>query len=67
MTFSANNVVPVLLYARDSYDFSDSVISKLNTGRTDDAVPLAQKAIDPANTAATSGGRPSGDGAKKSH
>jgi outer membrane protein len=65
--FSANNVVPVLLYARDSYDFSDSVISKLNAGRTDDAVPLAQKAIDPPNTAATSGGRPSGNGAKKSH
>jgi outer membrane protein len=64
--FSANNVVPVLLYARENYDFSDAVISKLNAGRTEDAVPLAQKPVDSSNTAATSG-RPSSDGGKKSH
>ena len=29
--FSANNIVPVLLYSRDNYDFSDSVITKLNS------------------------------------
>jgi outer membrane protein len=64
--FSANNVVPILLYARENYDFSDAVISKLNAGRTEDAVPLAQKPADSSNTAATSG-RSSGDAAKKSH
>jgi outer membrane protein len=32
--FSANNIVSVVLYAKDSYDFSDSVISKLNANRS---------------------------------
>lgn len=31
--FSANNIVPILLYSRDDYDFSDSVITKLNSRR----------------------------------
>jgi outer membrane protein len=31
--FSANNIVSVVLYAKDSYDFSDSIISKLNANR----------------------------------
>jgi outer membrane protein len=31
--FSANNIVPVLLYSRNSYDFSDLVITKLNSNR----------------------------------
>jgi len=30
---SANNIVPVLLYSRDNYDFSDSMIKKLNSSR----------------------------------
>jgi outer membrane protein len=64
--FSANNIVPVLLYARENYDFSDAVISKLNAGRTEDAVPLAQKPVDSSNTAATSG-RSAGDAGKKTH
>jgi outer membrane protein len=63
--FSSNNLVPVLLYARDSYDFSDSVISKLNAGKPENAVPLSQKTEEPA-TIATSV-HPSGDGGKKSH
>ena len=64
--FSSNNLVQVLLYARDDYDFSDSVISKLNAGKPEDAVPLSQKPEKPANTVATSV-HPSGDGRKKSH
>jgi outer membrane protein len=64
--FSANNIVPVLLYARESYDFSDSVIIKLNASRTEDAVPLSQKAGGSTNTAATVV-RPSDDAGKKSH
>jgi outer membrane protein len=64
--FSANNIVPVLLYARETYDFSDSIITKLNAGRTEEAVPLSQKPEDPTNTAATVV-RPSGDIGKKSH
>jgi type IV secretory pathway VirB6-like protein len=28
--FSANNIVSVVLYAKDSYDFSESVVSRLN-------------------------------------
>jgi outer membrane protein len=63
---SANNIVPVLLYARENYDFSDSVITKLNAGRPKDVVPLSQKPTDSTTTAATLG-RPSGDTAKKSH
>jgi outer membrane protein len=31
--YSANNIVSVVLYAKDSYDFSDAVIAKLNATR----------------------------------
>src|SRR6202022_4930056 len=31
--FSANNIVPVLLYSKENYDFSESVITKLNASR----------------------------------
>src|SRR6478609_8052488 len=31
--FSTNNFIPVLIYSRDNYDFSDTVIKKLNSGR----------------------------------
>jgi outer membrane protein len=64
--FSANNIVPVLLYARESYDFSDSVIVKLNASKTEDAIPLSQKPVGSTNTAATVV-RPSDDTGKKSH
>jgi hypothetical protein len=57
---------PVLLYARDNYDFSDSAISKLNAGKQENVVPLSQKPEEPANTIATSV-HPSGDEGKKSH
>jgi outer membrane protein len=55
--FSANNIVPVLLYARDNYDFSESVITKLNASRPP-ATPtpgLSQKPAGaaPTNTPAT--------------
>jgi len=52
--FSANNIVSVVLYAKDSYDFSESVISKLNANRPT-ASPAAQKSSAPAssNTPAT--------------
>ena len=55
--FSANNIVPVLLYARDNYDFSESVITKLNANRPP-ATPtpgLSQKPASaaPTNTPAT--------------
>ena len=49
--FSANNIVPVLLYVRDNYDFSESVITKLNANRpAATPVPSAQK---PASAAPT--------------
>jgi len=49
--FSANNIVPVLLYVRDNYDFSESVITKLNANRpAATPVPNAQK---PASAAPT--------------
>lgn len=64
--FSSNNLVPILLYARENYDFSDSVIIKLNAGRTEGAVPLSQKPEDSTSTAAT-GDRSSGDTGKKTH
>src|SRR5580692_3569148 len=52
--FSANNIVPVLLYSRDNYDFSDSVITKLNSGRpAATATPLSQKPAASTNTPAT--------------
>jgi outer membrane protein len=49
--FSANNVVPVLLYAKDNYDFSDSIIAKLNANRpATPTAPLAQKSAAPSST-----------------
>jgi outer membrane protein len=66
--FSANNIVPVLLYARDNYDFSESVITKLNANRPP-ATPtpgLSQKPASaaPTNTPATTV-KPAGDLGKK--
>src|ERR1700732_48935 len=64
--FSANNIVPVLLYARDNYDFSESVITKLNANRPA-ATPTAsgsQKPASSTNTPATTV-RPAGDLGKK--
>jgi outer membrane protein len=65
--FSANNIVPVLLYSRDNYDFSDSVITKLNANRpAATPTPLAS-AVKPAtsgNTPATTV-KPAGDLGKK--
>ena len=66
--FSANNIVPVLLYARDNYDFSESVITKLNANRPPaTATPgLSQKPASaaPTNTPATTV-KPAGDLGKK--
>jgi hypothetical protein len=64
--FSANNIVPVLLYSRDNYDFSDSVITKLNSSRpAATPTPLAsQKPASSTNTPATTV-RPAGDLNKK--
>jgi outer membrane protein len=64
--FSANNIVPVLLYSRDNYDFSDSVITKLNASRPSaSAAPGAsQKPATSTNTPATTV-RPAGDLGKK--
>src|SRR6202047_2957935 len=65
--FSANNIVPVLLYSRDSYDFSDSVISKLNSSRPAAPSPtpsVSQKPASSTNTPATTV-RPAGDLGKK--
>ena len=61
--FSANNIVSVVLYAKDSYDFSDSVISKLNANRpAATPAPSAGTKASPGNTPATttkpSGGLP---------
>jgi outer membrane protein len=66
--FSANNIVPVLLYARDNYDFSESVITKLNANRPA-ATPspsVSQKPASaaPTNTPATTV-KPAGDLGKK--
>jgi outer membrane protein len=66
--FSANNIVPVLLYARDNYDFSDSVITKLNANRPAATPPpgISQRpaAAAPTNTPATMV-KPAGDLGKK--
>ena len=65
--FSANNIVPVLLYARDNYDFSESVITKLNANRPSATPTPAGPASRPAtstNTPATTV-RPAGDLGKK--
>jgi Skp family chaperone for outer membrane proteins len=64
--FSANNIVPVLLYSRDSYDFSDSVITKLNANRpigTASPPPVQQKPASSPNTPVTV--KPAGDLTKK--
>jgi outer membrane protein len=59
--FSANNIVPVLLYSKDNYDFSESVITKLNTSRPA-ATPAPAQKTGPAstNTPATTV-KPAGD------
>src|SRR6202795_679336 len=64
--FSANNIVPVLLYSRDNYDFSDSVITKLNANRpaTTPTASVSQKPASSTNTPATTV-RPAGDLGKK--
>lgn len=63
--FSANNIVPVLLYSRDNYDFSDSVITKLNANRpAATPTPLAAKPATSGNTPATTV-KPAGDLGKK--
>ena len=63
--FSANNIVPVLLYSRDNYDFSDSVITKLNANRpAESPVPTAAKPATSTNTPATTV-KPAGDLGKK--
>jgi outer membrane protein len=52
--FSANNIVSVVLYAKDSYDFSESVISKLNANRpVSTPAPAAGTKPSPGNTPAT--------------
>jgi outer membrane protein len=59
--FSANNIVPVLLYSKDNYDFSESVITKLNSSRPS-ANPAPSQKTGPAsaNTPATTV-KPAGD------
>jgi outer membrane protein len=59
--FSANNIVPVLLYSKDNYDFSESVITKLNSSRPA-ANPAPPQKAGPAsaNTPATTV-KPAGD------
>src|ERR1700730_1642644 len=59
--FSANNIVPVLLYSKENYDFSESVIGKLNASRPA-ATPSPGQKIGPAstNTPATTV-KPAGD------
>ena len=66
--FSVNNIVPVLLYSRDNYDFSDSVITKLNSSRpAATAIPsVSQKPTASTNTPATTV-RPAGELGKKPH
>jgi outer membrane protein len=43
--FSSNNIVPVVLYARDAYDFSDPVIAKLNANHPPDPALSSQKPL----------------------
>jgi outer membrane protein len=62
--FSANNIVPVLLYSRDNYDFSDSVITKLNSNRPVEAPAATPKPATSTNTPATTV-KPAGDLGKK--
>lgn len=59
--FSANNIVPVLLYSKENYDFSESVITKLNSSRPAAASAPAPKAgPSSTNTPATTV-KPAGD------
>jgi outer membrane protein len=59
--FSANNIVPVLLYSKENYDFSESVITKLNSSRPPVTPTPAQKAgPSSTNTPATTV-KPAGD------
>ena len=53
--FSTNNFIPVLIYSRDNYDFSDTVIKKLNAGRPVATATLgvSQKPAASTNTPAT--------------
>lgn len=62
--FSANNIVPVLLYSRDNYDFSESVITKLNANRPAESPTPTAKAATSTNTPATTV-KPAGDLGKK--
>ena len=62
--FSANNIVPVLLYSRDNYDFSDSVITKLNANRPVEPPATTAKPATSTNTPATTV-KPAGDLGKK--
>ena len=61
--FSANNIVPVLLYSKENYDFSESVITKLNSSRpAANPAPSQKEKAGPAsaNTPATTV-KPAGD------
>lgn len=59
--FSANNIVPVLLYSKENYDFSESVITKLNSSRPPATSTPGQKAgPSSTNTPATTV-KPAGD------
>ena len=63
--FSANNIVPVLLYSKNKYASSDSVISKLNSNRPAAApTPASQRPAASTNTPATTV-KPAGDLGKK--
>ena len=62
--FSANNIVPVLLYSRENYDFSDSVITKLNANRPVESPAPTTKPATSTNTPATTV-KPAGDLGKK--
>jgi outer membrane protein len=61
--FSANNIVPVVLYAHDSYDFSDPVITKLNSAHPTDPGLSTQKPLASTENPATT--KNSGDAVKK--
>jgi outer membrane protein len=61
--FSSNNIVPVVLYARDSYDFSDPVITKLNAARPTDPGLSSQKPLASTESPATT--KNAGDAVKK--
>src|SRR6201984_294795 len=59
--FSANNIVPVLLYSKENYDFSESVITKLNSSSpAANPVPSQKTGPASANTPATTV-KPAGD------